>query len=105
MMRRVRPWLIALGVVVLLGAGAHVLRVGSGDAQSTPSSLPGHVSRIPPVPVVATAARTSDVAVYLARLGRGDRRTTARRERAPDQGARWRLVADRLPTDREVTHR
>jgi membrane fusion protein, multidrug efflux system len=68
-MRRVRPWLIALGVVVLLGTGAYVLRVGSGNAQSKTSSPSGLDGRTPPVPVVATAARTSDVAVYLAGLG------------------------------------
>jgi hypothetical protein len=72
-----------------------------------PAAAGGNANRsgVIALPVVATAARTSDVAVYLARLGRRDRRTAARRERAPDQGARWRLVADRLPTDREVTHR
>jgi membrane fusion protein, multidrug efflux system len=68
-MRRVRPWLIALGVVVLLGTGAYVLRVGSGNAQSKTSSPSGPDGRTPPVPVVATAACTSDVAVYLAGLG------------------------------------
>jgi len=68
-MRRAKPWLIALGVVALLGAGAYLLRVGLGNAQSKPPSSSGQADRTPPVPVVATAARTSDVAVYLAGLG------------------------------------
>ena len=68
-MRGVRPWLIALGVVLLLGVGAYVVRVGSGNAQSRSSSSPGPAGRTPPVPVVVTAARTSDVAVYLGGLG------------------------------------
>jgi len=68
-MRRVRPWLIALGVIVLLGMGAYVLRIGSGNAQSKTSSPSAQTGRTAPVPVVATAARTSDVAVYLRGLG------------------------------------
>jgi membrane fusion protein, multidrug efflux system len=68
-MRRVRPWLIALGLVLLLGVGAYVVRVGSGNAQSKSSSSPGQAGRTPPAPVVVTAARTSDVAVYLGGLG------------------------------------
>jgi len=61
--------LIALGVVVLLAVGAYVVRVGSGNAQSRPSRSTGPAGRTPPVPVVVTAARTSDVAVYLGGLG------------------------------------
>jgi len=68
-MRRLRPWLIALGGIVLLGVGAYVVRVQSGNAQSKTSSSPGQAGRLAPVPVVATAARASDMAVYLTGLG------------------------------------
>jgi len=68
-MRRFRPWLIALGVIVLLGVGAYVVRVQSGHAQSKTSSPAGQAGRLAPVPVVATAARASDMAVYLTGLG------------------------------------
>jgi multidrug efflux system membrane fusion protein len=68
-MRRFRPWLIALGVIVLLGVSAYVVRVQSGNAQSKTSSSPGQAERLAPVPVVATAARASDMAVYLTGLG------------------------------------
>jgi multidrug efflux system membrane fusion protein len=68
-MRHFRAWLIALGVLVLLGAGAYVLRAGSGNAQSKTSSSSGQAGRNPPVPVVVAAARRSDVAVYLSGLG------------------------------------
>jgi membrane fusion protein, multidrug efflux system len=68
-MRRFRLWLIALGVIVLLGVSAYVVRVQSGNAQSKTSSSPGHAGRLAPVPVVATAARASDMAVYLTGLG------------------------------------
>jgi multidrug efflux system membrane fusion protein len=68
-MRRVRHWSIALGVIALLGTGAYVVHVGSGSAQSKSSSSTASASRTPAVPVVATAARTSDVAVYLVGLG------------------------------------
>jgi membrane fusion protein, multidrug efflux system len=68
-MRRFRPWLIALGVIVLLGVSAYVARVQSGNAQSRTSSSPGQAGRLAPVPVVATAARASDMAVYLIGLG------------------------------------
>jgi len=61
--------LIALGVIVLLGGIAYVVRVGSGHAQSRASSVSGQGVRAAPVPVVAAAARTSDVAVYLGGLG------------------------------------
>jgi multidrug efflux system membrane fusion protein len=67
-MRRFRPWLIALGAIVLLGVSAYVVRVQSGNAQSK-SSSPGQSGRLAPVPIVATAARTSDMAVYLTGLG------------------------------------
>jgi multidrug efflux system membrane fusion protein len=68
-MRRFRPWLIALGAIVLLGVSAYVVRVQSGNAQSKTSSSPGQAGRLVPVPIVATAARTSDMAVYLTGLG------------------------------------
>jgi len=68
-MRRFRPWLIALGAIVLLGVSAYVVRVQSGNAQSKTSSSPGQAGRLAPVPVVATAARASDMAVYLTGLG------------------------------------
>ena len=61
--------MIALGVIVLLGVGAYVVRVQSGHAQSKTSSSPGQAGRLAPVPVVATAARASDMAVYLTGLG------------------------------------
>jgi len=61
--------LIALGVIVLLGVGAYVVRVQSGHAQSKTSSPAGQAGRLAPVPVVATAARASDMAVYLTGLG------------------------------------
>jgi membrane fusion protein, multidrug efflux system len=61
--------LIALGVIVLLGVSAYVVRVQSGNAQSKTSSSPGQAGRLAPVPVVATAARASDMAVYLTGLG------------------------------------
>jgi membrane fusion protein, multidrug efflux system len=61
--------LIALGVIVLLGVSAYVARVQSGNAQSRTSSSPGQAGRLAPVPVVATAARASDMAVYLIGLG------------------------------------
>jgi membrane fusion protein, multidrug efflux system len=67
-MRRFRPWLIALGVIVLLGVVAYVMRVGSGNAQSKTAGAPGQPARAP-VPVIATPARTSDMAVYLTGLG------------------------------------
>jgi multidrug efflux system membrane fusion protein len=68
-MRLFRPWLIALGVIVVLGVVAYVLlRVGSGDAQSKTVAAPGQPVRAP-VPVIATAARTSDMSVYLTGLG------------------------------------
>jgi membrane fusion protein, multidrug efflux system len=67
-MRRFRPWLIALGVIVLLGVVAYVMRVGSGNAQSKTAGTPGQPAR-PPVPVIATPARTSDMSVYLTGLG------------------------------------
>jgi multidrug efflux system membrane fusion protein len=67
-MRRFRPWLIALGVIVLLGVVAYVMRVGSGNAQSKTAGAPGQPAR-PPVPVIATPARTSDMSVYLTGLG------------------------------------
>src|SRR5258705_1071612 len=68
-MRRFRPWLIALGVIVLLGVSAYIVRVQSGNAQSKSSSSPGQAGRLAPVPVVAAAARASDMAVYLTGLG------------------------------------
>ena len=61
--------MIALGVIVLLGVGAYVVRVQSGHAQSKTSSPAGQAGRLAPVPVVATAARASDMAVYLTGLG------------------------------------
>jgi multidrug efflux system membrane fusion protein len=61
--------LIALGAIVLLGVSAYVVRVQSGNAQSKTSSSPGQAGRLVPVPIVATAARTSDMAVYLTGLG------------------------------------
>jgi membrane fusion protein, multidrug efflux system len=67
-MRRFRPWLIALGVIVLLGVVAYVMRVGSGNAQSKTAGAPGRPARAA-VPVIATPARTSDMAVYLTGLG------------------------------------
>ena len=67
-MRRFRPWLIALGVIVLLGVVAYVMRVGSGNAQSKTAGAPGQPARAA-VPVIATPARTSDMAVYLTGLG------------------------------------
>lgn len=67
-MRRFRPWLIALGVIVLLGVVAYVMRVGSGNAQSKTTGAPGQPARAP-VPVIATPARTSDMTVYLTGLG------------------------------------
>ena len=69
-MRRFRPWLIIVGVIVVLGAGAYVVHVRSGNAQSkTTSSVPGQRPRSAPVPVIATTARSSDMAVYLSGLG------------------------------------
>jgi membrane fusion protein, multidrug efflux system len=68
-MRRVRPWLFALGLIVLLGAGVWAVRVGSGNAQSKTSGPSAQAGRTAPVPVVAAAARESDVAVYLTGLG------------------------------------
>ena len=61
--------MIALGAIVLLGVSAYVVRVQSGNAQSKTSSSPGQAGRLVPVPIVATAARTSDMAVYLTGLG------------------------------------
>ena len=61
--------MIALGAIVLLGVSAYVVRVQSGNAQSKTSSSPGQAGRLAPVPVVATAARASDMAVYLTGLG------------------------------------
>jgi membrane fusion protein, multidrug efflux system len=60
--------LIALGVIVLLGVVAYVMRVGSGNAQSKTAGAPGRPARAA-VPVIATPARTSDMAVYLTGLG------------------------------------
>ena len=68
-MRRFRPWLIAVGVIVLLGVGAYVVHVRSGNAQPKTSGSPGQARGIAPVPVIATAARTSNMAVYLTGLG------------------------------------
>ena len=69
-MRRFRPWLIIVGIIVVLGAGAYVVRVRSGHAQSkTTPSVPGQRPRSAPVPVIATTARASDMAVYLSGLG------------------------------------
>ena len=61
--------MIALGAIVMLGVSAYVVRVQSGNAQSKTSSSPGQAGRLVPVPIVATAARTSDMAVYLTGLG------------------------------------
>ena len=61
--------MIALGVIVLLVVSAYLVRVQSGNAQSKTSSSPGQAGRLAPVPVVATAARASDMAVYLTGLG------------------------------------
>ena len=69
-MRRFRPWLIIVGIIVVLGAGAYVVRVRSGHAQSkTTPRVPGQRPRSAPVPVIATTARASDMAVYLSGLG------------------------------------
>ena len=68
-MRRVTLWSFGLGVIVLLGAGVYVVRVGSGNAQSKTSSSAAETGRMAPVPVVAAPARTSDMAVYLTGLG------------------------------------
>ena len=69
-MRHFRPWLIIVGVIVVLGAGAYVVHVRSGHAQSkTTPSVPGQRPRLAPVPVIATTARASDMAVYLSGLG------------------------------------
>ena len=68
-MRRVTLWSFGLGVIVLLGAGVYVVRVGSGNAQSKTSSSAPETGRMAPVPVVAAPARTSDMAVYLTGLG------------------------------------
>jgi multidrug efflux system membrane fusion protein len=69
-MRRFRPWLIVVGIIVVLGAGAYVVHVRSGNAQSkTTPSVPGQRPRSAPVPVIATTARSSDMAVYLSGLG------------------------------------
>jgi membrane fusion protein, multidrug efflux system len=69
-MRRFRPWLIVVGIIVALGAGAYVVHVRSGNAQSktTPSGS-GQRPRPAPVPVIATTARSADMAVYLSGLG------------------------------------
>jgi len=67
-MKRVARWSIALGLLLLLAVGAYVFRAGSGNAQSKTGS-PSAGGRMAPVPVVATAARTADVAVFLSGLG------------------------------------
>ena len=52
----------------MLGLGAYAFRVASGNTQSK-TSQPAPAARTTPVPVVASPARTADVAVYLSGLG------------------------------------
>ena len=52
----------------MLGLGAYAFRVASGNTQSK-TSQPAPAARMAPVPVVASPARTADVAVYLSGLG------------------------------------
>jgi len=52
----------------VLGLGAYAFRVASGSTQSK-TSQPAPAARMAPVPVVASPARTADVAVYLSGLG------------------------------------
>ena len=52
----------------MLGLGAYAFRVASGSTQSK-TSQPAPAARMAPVPVVASPARTADVAVYLSGLG------------------------------------
>src|SRR5262245_19932196 len=67
-MSRVARWTVTVAAVAVLALGAYAFRVASGSAQSkTSPSAP--TARMAPVPVVASAARTADVAVYLSGLG------------------------------------
>ena len=67
-MRSLRRWSIALGVMAIVGAGGYALLARSGAAQPR-ASKPNAPGRTQPVPVVATPARTADMAVYLTGLG------------------------------------
>jgi multidrug efflux system membrane fusion protein len=67
-MKRFARWGITVGAIAVLGLGAYAFRVASGSTQSK-TSQPAPAARMAPVPVVASAARTADVAVYLSGLG------------------------------------
>ena len=67
-MRRARRWSIALGIIALLGAGAYLFLARSGAAPAPTSRSPAG-GRAPAVSVMAMAAQTADMAVYLSGLG------------------------------------
>ena len=67
-MRRARRWSIALGIIALLGAGAYLFLARSGAAPARTSRSPAG-GRAPAAPVMAMAAQTADMAVYLSGLG------------------------------------
>jgi membrane fusion protein, multidrug efflux system len=67
-MKRFARWAITVGAIAVLGLGADAFRVASGSTQSR-TSQPPPAARMAPVPIVASSARTADVAVYLSGLG------------------------------------
>jgi multidrug efflux system membrane fusion protein len=64
----VKRWGIALLAVCLLAIGAYVLLTKSGEAQSR-AAKQGSNALSRPVPVVAVAAKTGDISIYLTGLG------------------------------------